>query len=320
MTIRQSIRSAVTAACLLSLWLVRPALPDEPRQLGLFALDLETKQARQVAQEPLPGYRYFGSPDWCPDGKSFAFDVTPGNDWARTHICLSQWPLEDGKTPQDLGPGNCPSFSPDGRRIVFLLNRGVNPQDQPGLWIMQADGSQRTRLAGGSIPKWSPGGKHILNISFGNPRQLSLIDVEDGTTAPVSLAGHTLHTVPTWVDANTLIGIVRAEGTGPTTIAIIDISNPAQATVKDTIWTRGTGINAGPEFPVYSPKMNRCLFAGRAPQGLFLLEKQAGLPGLPTFVESGRIDQRLQSLALSPDGNTLLFCSDREPAQARVPD
>ena len=47
----------------------------------------------------------------------------------------------------DLGPGNCPTPSPTGDRIVFLLNPDQMQDAETGVWIMQRDGSDR-RQAG----------------------------------------------------------------------------------------------------------------------------------------------------------------------------
>jgi Tol biopolymer transport system component len=62
-------------------------------------------------------------------------------------------------TPQHEGE---PDWSPDGGRIAYLRY----DDDQPGLWVMAADGSGQRQLTDrtvGSPPDWSPDGSRILH-------------------------------------------------------------------------------------------------------------------------------------------------------------
>src|SRR5262249_55751177 len=55
-----------------------------------------------------------------------------------------------------------PSFSPDDKRVAFLLNPNAVPNAVPGIWVMQADGSERRRAGEYGIPLWSPDGRQFL--------------------------------------------------------------------------------------------------------------------------------------------------------------
>jgi hypothetical protein len=70
----------------------------------------------------------------------------------------------DGSGLQALGLGVDPDWSPAGDRIAFagLL------EDEPGIHLINADGSGRTRLTDASDwqPTWSPDGKHLAFMSL----------------------------------------------------------------------------------------------------------------------------------------------------------
>lgn len=70
----------------------------------------------------------------------------------------------DGSNPIDLGPGNSPSWSPDGTKIVFADGNG----ETSDLWTMNADGTDKTRLTenfSSHSPAWSPSGDRIAFVS-----------------------------------------------------------------------------------------------------------------------------------------------------------
>ena len=176
---------------------------------------------------------------------------------------------------------------------------------------MNADGQGRRHLGGGGVPQWSPDGTTILTSSFSNPTELAILDVATGAEQAITLKDHVFYSVPNWAsDSQTLIAVIRAEG--PLMIALVDVADPAAAKVKEVLWTRGQGTNAEPMYPTYSAATKRVAFAGRTPKGssLYLLESRKSFTPKP--LESDRYDPKIASLAISPDGRHLLFCSDRQ--------
>jgi Tol biopolymer transport system component len=237
------------------------------------------------------------------------FDATPGTVWNKTRMFSSDFPLKKGKDRfTDLGPGNCPTWSPDGKQIAFLLNGGAVPQAQPGIWIMNADGNKRRRLGGSGRPLWSPDGKQILLVSFAfNPR-LSLIEVETGLEQPIEISGKAFASVPAWVGkAATIVSVIHEEEVA--SIALLDLANPQAPKVEKVLWTPKT-LPVEPSRPVYSAKMKRCVFVGSDSRGsaLYVQEKD----GTARLLEKDHFDPRLTGLSISPDGKTILFASDRK--------
>ena len=73
-----------------------------------------------------------------------------------------------------------PSWSPDGNRIVYAdAGPGVVWVGEETVWIMNADGSDRTQLneGNGFFPTWSPDGRHILYVDFvsGEPLRFGVL-------------------------------------------------------------------------------------------------------------------------------------------------
>lgn len=298
--------------CSSTIWSVSALLVygAEPERLSVFAIDIESRKVVQVASEPLPGHAYCGSPEWSLDGRRVVLDATPGRQWSKTRVLVTDYPATEQKAFMDLGPGNCPTWSPEGKRIAFLLNSGAVPEAQPGIWIMNADGTDRVRLADGSLPKWSPDGKQILSVSFSNPTTLTLLDAVTGNSQPVTLADHKFFSVPSWAgDGDTIVAVVRANG--PASIALVDVSNPAKAAIKQVLWTRGAALNDEPIYPVYSAKAKRCVFIGRSAAGFALYRIDEETRGVPMRLEPDFQDSRIASLTMSADGEKVLFCSER---------
>ncbi len=78
-----------------------------------------------------------------------------------------------------------PAFSPDGHRIAFIVTRsdaarGTYPRE---LWIVNADGTQLSRLIAGSdvaVPRWSPDGKTLTYLARGAGGHLQVARYEGG--------------------------------------------------------------------------------------------------------------------------------------------
>jgi imidazolonepropionase-like amidohydrolase/Tol biopolymer transport system component len=95
--------------------------------------------------------------DVSPDGRTIAFDLLGD---------IYTMPIAGG-TPTRIAEGLAyeqqPRFSPDGRRIAFVSDRGGGDN----IWIMNADGSDKRQLTKEDFrllnqPSWSPDGRFII--------------------------------------------------------------------------------------------------------------------------------------------------------------
>jgi Tol biopolymer transport system component len=80
------------------------------------------------------------------------------------HVVLAKT-ARDANSPITLAEGDEPSFSPDGKKIVFVSRRTKNND----IWLMNVDGSAPTQLTtddkDDENPRFSPDGKHIVFAS-----------------------------------------------------------------------------------------------------------------------------------------------------------
>jgi TolB protein len=101
---------------------------------------------------------YAVSPSWAPNGGMLTFawnrKYGPGDPGGQDiyvmDIATRQWL----QVTHESGNNDCPSWSPDGRHIVF--QRAVNGKTQ--IWSMLADGTQQRQLTfsgNNSMPNWS---------------------------------------------------------------------------------------------------------------------------------------------------------------------
>lgn len=105
-------------------------------------------------------------PVFSPDRRRIAFARVP---WKREQDYQSAIYImnADGSDPQRLTfepeMACAPTWSPDGKRIAFCDFNVWN--GNTGIFVIDADGRNRRKLAEGIYPSWSPDGKRILFAS-----------------------------------------------------------------------------------------------------------------------------------------------------------
>ena len=290
---------------------LHPTKPsDAADRLGIYVLQVETGEVLLVADEPDPGFTYCGSPEWSVDGNRILFDAipAPGNLFSQSKL-KSLERIDGQLRPADLGPGNCPTGTPEGSAIVFLLNPNAVAGAQAGVWSMKADGTDRNFLCEYGRPSMSPDGKHLMVASFGNPKRVSMLDVDTGEFREVLFPGYRTTSNPVWVNPGSFVSMIQSEM--GEAIALVDAKSPAGLKVESILWKPDPNVDLFASHPAYSAVTGRCAFVGLSREGRALYSVRLGTNEPPKRLETGRFDNMIASLAFSPDGKYLLFCGDR---------
>ena len=166
----------------------------------IYVMDTDGNNRRRLTENRSDDW----SPSWSPDGKRIVFvsdrdehpDVIPG--WFNSEIYIMD---ADGSNPQNLtnnpADDRSPSWSPDGKRIVFSSNRdGFKNAERVithEIYVMDVDGGNPQNLTNNlnndSSPSWSPDGKRIVFSSvrdghfeneFGITDEIYVMDADGG--------------------------------------------------------------------------------------------------------------------------------------------
>jgi len=296
-----------------------PAQPSKAadRVAGLYMVEVSTGEVTLIADPPDASITFCGSPSWSNDGKRILFDAMRTTEVQLSHLKAIE--LVGGKlTMRDLGVGNCPTSSPDGDRIAFLLNHGGVPGAEAGVWLMQADGSQRRPLGEFGRPKWSPDSHQFMLIDFAIPAHVTLMDVTPEKSGPLQIPDLQIHSIPNWAADGTIVAVVGSD-VGDT-IALVDVTDPAHGKVKEILWKmnfKGKGLNVQPSYPAYLASTGRCVFIGKGTEGMALYSFHRGQADPPKRIEPAGDDSLMQDVGLSPDGRFALFSSNRSGPRQR---
>jgi dipeptidyl aminopeptidase/acylaminoacyl peptidase len=172
---------------------------------------------------PFSSHRYYSGLQWSPDGRAIVFaaqglkdpdDPLLWKDWYRTEgfgnirrrVHLWTADVSTGAVTQitsgDFHHGQ-PTWSPDGRQIAFMANRGGREEaivsstnEDYDIWVVPATGGEPrkvTRNSGPDInPVWSPDGRSIAYTSVGyqgshgDVFRLHIVDVASGDPTPLT--------------------------------------------------------------------------------------------------------------------------------------
>jgi TolB protein len=153
-------------------------------------------------------------PDWSPKGQKIIFTSHAVTDNTDNHVTAEIYVIDADRTGKPTRLTNnaeeerAPSWSPDGKRIVFCCRRGGPDLE---ICVMNADGTGQVQLTSNTIgdltPSWSPDGKKIVfHRRVGQRGQFQLILMNtDGTGEQQLTFPPGLNAFPNW-------GEVRGRG------------------------------------------------------------------------------------------------------------
>jgi RNA polymerase sigma factor (sigma-70 family) len=283
-------------------------------RMQVYMMDLVDGRTTLIADEPSPGLIRCSDPRWSNDGTRIVFAAAMDRQWRRSRLMLFRLAQPNATPPTlaDLGPGGCPTFSSDDEKIAFLLSPNADPDAEQGVWVMEADGSARRRAGEFGAPLFSREGREFLINDFSDRfTRTTVINLEKVSDGILAVEGYHNFSWPTWAGPGRVVACLASQHEGDT-IALLDVTKPAEAKIIEILWKRGPDLDLAPRWPLYLPETGCCYFFGvDQANNRALYRVKRGESGKAKCMDSGLRDDWRGGLTASPNGRYLLFHANR---------
>lgn len=247
-------------------------------------------------------------PRFSPDGQMLLFTRDGASGPGLYRIGLL------GGEPQLIvSPGRLGAWSPDGRRVAFVLERSVAPRNPWSIGVVAVDGSRERLFAAGAIPishlSWSPDGRSVWAVrrrsAVGAQDDFLRLDVESGRKQVLAVpeTGGQISR-PVWTgDGRALLFAQTGSVTGYLSSSRVVILAPESRRHRTLFWFPNTievieGLGA-----------NRLIFDALDSYQNIGEAVPADRFGQQRWLTRGKSIDRQPNY--SPDGSTLVFSSNR---------
>jgi dipeptidyl aminopeptidase/acylaminoacyl peptidase len=201
-----------------------------------------------------------------------------------------------------------PSFSPDGRQIVFgrrWIDK-LNDRWETSIWIVNSDGTRPRMLLKGSAPRWSPDGTRIAYVAEGEPRGSQVfvkwVDVE-GPATQVTRVTESPSDLTWTPDGKSILFRMNVQPANRPSWRVENQLNNLKP--RNATWTAAPRIVEKLNY-----RRDGTGFTTDNVSQLFIVTAEGGTPRQITDDEHG-----IASIDLSPDGRTVYFSSGPRVAE-----
>jgi hypothetical protein len=134
---------------------------DSDRSNGVFNIWYKRRDSRGYTQLTFHQVNAWG-PTVSKDGNKVAYRVSNPENRAQSSIWIVD---RDGRAATELGEGDEPAFSPDGKRIAFSA---AGKEGLRQIWVMDTNGGNRVQITNefdNYTPVWHPSGRKLIFVS-----------------------------------------------------------------------------------------------------------------------------------------------------------